>query len=165
MESALYTFLPQTRDLQTTLLILLGAGLATVLVSIFLLYRPRILANRLLQLLLPMSLFFVGIIALAAAAINGLALSRLYPIQLFANSILIQGEKVAYSNINNAYILKEQQFSSLLSDAENSQVAFLAIEKSNGTDVRFSEDYYPIQEILGRMRQIIKGESTFREDK
>jgi hypothetical protein len=157
MESALYTFLPQTRDLQTTLLILLGAGLATVAFSIFLLYRPQVLANRLLQLLLPMSLFFVGIISLAAAAINGLALLRLYPIQLFAKSMLIQGKNVAYSNINNAYILKEQEISPLTSEARSTQISFLAIEKSDGIVVRFSEEYYPVREILGEMRQIISG--------
>jgi hypothetical protein len=157
MESALYTFLPQTRDLQITLLILLGAGLAIVACSIFLLYRPRVLANRLLQLLLPMSLFFVGIISLAAAAINGLALIRLYPIQLFAKSMLIQGKNVAYSNINNAYILKEQEISPLTAESVSTQISFLAIENSDGNVVRFSEEYYPIREILGQMRQIISG--------
>jgi len=157
MESALYTFLPQTRDLQTTLMILLGAGLATVAFSIFLLYRPRVLANRLLQLLLPMSLFFIGIISLAAAAINGLALIRLYPIQLFAHSLLMQGKSVEYSNVNNAYILKEQELSPLTSQVVSTQISFLAIEKSDGTVVRFSEEYYPIREILGRLRQIISG--------
>jgi len=156
MESALYTFLPQTRDLQTTLMILLGAGLATVAFSIFLLYRPRVLANRLLQLLLPMSLFFIGIISLAAAAINGLALIRLYPIQLFAHSLLMQGKSVEYSNVNNAYILKEQELSPLTSQVVSTQISFLAIEKSDGTVVRFSEEYYPIREILGQMKVIIE---------
>lgn len=165
MESALYTFLPQTQDLQTTLFILLGAGLATVAVSIFLLYRPRVLANRLLQLLLPMSLFFVGIISLAAAAINGLALYRLYPIQLFANSILIQGKKIAYSNISNVYILKEQQISPLTSETVSAQISFLTIEKSDGIEVRFSEEYYPIREILDCMRRIIGGNETKEEVK
>jgi len=163
MESALYTFLPQTRDLQTTLMILLGAGLATVAFSIFLLYRPRVLANRLLQLLLPMSLFFIGIISLAAAAINGLALIRLYPIQLFAHSLLMQGKSVEYSNVNNAYILKEQELSPLTSQVVSTQISFLAIEKSDGTVVRFSEEYYPIREILGRLRQIISGKVMTHE--
>jgi hypothetical protein len=68
----------------------------------------------------------------------------------------MQGKSVEYSNVNNAYILKEQELSPLTSQVVSTQISFLAIEKSDGTVVRFSEEYYPIREILGQMKVIIE---------
>jgi hypothetical protein len=155
MESALYFYLPQTHELQVALLTLISIGVLTVGISIFLLIRPKVLPSQLLRLLLPMTLFFVGIISLASATLNGLALRSLYPIKLYAQSMLLEGRVVRYSSIRNAYLLNDEQVSPLNPQVVNSHEYFLTIEENGGKVTRISEEYYPVQQILAQLKEVI----------
>lgn len=155
MNQVIYTFDPTHQQDQTTFLLALFFALGALAAMFFLLRKPAADGNRNRRLLGAMLLFFVFLIAGSTAFFSRLFMQKLGPVTLYENAIETPYGIVDYPNIRNAYIHIDKQPSMINPSITRKSTRMLLIETKDGSAHVLPEANYPIQEILGKMKELI----------
>lgn len=156
MNEALYTFDPTHQEDQTNFLLALFVALFALIGLVMLLRKPGVQEQRNRRLLGAMLLFFVFLIAGSTAFFSNLFMRKLGTVKLYATAIETPYGTVAYREINKAYIHLDKQPSIINPNITRRSTRLLIIEEKDGDTHVLPEENYPIQEILGRMRELVK---------
>lgn len=156
MNEALYTFEPVHQGDQATLLLSAVIALGALAGTIFLLRKPSEREQRNRRMLGAMLLFFVFLIAGSTAFFSNLFMRKLGPVTLYENSMETPYGTVAYPDIRNAYIHVDKQPSIVNPNITRRSTRMLIIEERNDKAHVLPEDNYPIEEILARMKEVIR---------
>lgn len=156
MNEALYTFEPVHQGDQVTLLLAAVIALGALAGTIFLLRKPAASGQRNYQILGAMLLFFVFLIAASTAFFSGLFMRKMGPVTLYKNSMETPYGVIAYPDISNAYIYVDKQPSIVNPNITRRSSRMLIIEEKNDKAHVFPEANYPIEEMLARMKEVIR---------
>ena len=156
MNEALYTFEPVHQQDQLTFWLSVIIALGGLAGTVFLLRKPAASGQRNYRMLGAMLLFFIFLIAGSTAFFSNLFIQKLGPVTLYENSMKTPYGTVAYPDIRNAYIHVDKQPSVVNPNITRKSTRMLIIEERNDKAHVLPQDNYPIEEILARMREVIK---------
>lgn len=110
-------------------------------------------ADRNRRLLLAMLLFFTVLIAGGTAFFSWLTSYRIDTVTLYSRGLTTPYGTVAYEDIRDAYIRKEEQRSFVNPDIVRSSTRLLIIEERDGKTHVLSEENYALEPIFSTLRQ------------
>lgn len=155
MNEPLYTFDPTHAQDELTLYLSLFIGLLALVVAILLLRRRSAPEQRNRRLLGAMLAFFIFLIAAGTAFFSGLFMRKIGPVHMYESKMETSYGEVAYPDIRNAYIHVDKQPSMINPNITRRSTRMLVIEEKDGRTHVLPEENYPIEQILGRMREIV----------
>ena len=158
MEGILYTYEPMHEQDQATFWIALVLACVALGSMVWLLKGKALISNRNYRLLTTMLLFFVFLIAGSTAFFSQLFMYKVGPVNITESSITTPYGKVAFEDILNASIQVDKQPSIINPNITRKSTRLLIIEEKDGGTHVLPEENYPIQEILGRMKELIRPE-------
>ena len=161
-QDALYTYLPETGDLTSNLLVAALLAVMGLAGCAILAWRPGRGQARNYRLLGAMLLFFLFLIAASVSFFSWLTLQRTGPVYLFADAVQTPRGTIPFDRIRNARILTAGNRSFIDPQRVRGGQQLLVIEELDGTTHVLAEEFYPVQEILSQLRQTVR---AWEEDK
>lgn len=155
MNEALYTFEPDHGQDEMTFFLAVFIGLGALAGMYLLLRKSKYRGDRNRRLVGAMLLFFVFLIAGSTAFFSNLFTRKVGPVHLYEDHMETPYGTVAYTDISNAYIYVDKEPSFVNPNITRRSTRLLLIEEKDGGTHVLPEENYPIQEILGRMREVI----------
>ncbi|MEL7220519.1 MAG: hypothetical protein AAGJ93_04320 [Bacteroidota bacterium] len=154
MNDDILTFHPDSND---QLYLWLGIALALLAFGAcyYFLKKPAQGRSYTNQTITAMLFFFVGLMASSTAFFSGWNLRRQGNISLKANEMIIGVNQVAYSDIKDLYLRKDQASSALGMPSTEAANLILIVEKKNGKTFAISSTQFPINEIYGELKLIL----------
>jgi len=150
-----YTFDAVNSGASTNFILSLIAAVVGLVGMLYLLRRKVSYEERNRNIVIAMLLFFLFLIGSSTAFFSYLRVRKVGPVEIYETGMVTPYGKVAFKDIRNAEIMVDKS-SSLLSEAAGRSTRILAIIENSGKTHALSEEDYPVQEVLGRMKQAIK---------
>lgn len=155
MEQPLYTFLADLGDISFTLWTALTVTLAALAGLAALLHRRPERMSRNMQMLGAMLVFFVFLIAASTTFFSAWTRFKLGPVRLYHDAIETPFGRVLFDDIRTASIREEGERSFINPDLTTRRQLVLIIEDRNGKSYPIYERHYPIQEIMGKLKELM----------
>jgi hypothetical protein len=150
-----YAFDAVNSGASTNFILSLIAALGGIAGMLFLLRRRVSHEQRNRNIVVAMLLFFMFLIGSSTAFFSYLRMQKVGPVEIYERGMATPYGEVAFEDIRNAEIIVDQS-SNLLSEAAGRSTRILAIIEKSGKTHALSEEDYPVQEVLGKMKQAIK---------
>ncbi len=157
MTEILYKYTP-TSDDQFYLwlgIILAFAGFGT---AYFLLKKPAVGRAYTGNSIIAMLAFFVGLMAVGTAFFSGWSLRKQGKVEIYQEGIQFGATEIPYTEIRKIYVKQDKSASVFQAQGATTTINYLVIEQEGGKVHAISEEYFPIGEIMGRIKEITKKE-------
>jgi len=136
----------------------IGLGIMLIILcfgaAVFL-FRYQRLSSK-MRATLAMLFFFFGLLATGTTVFSYLGQAKLDPVKIYSDRITTTYGTAQFSDIQNARIIKDQDRSLINQDIVRRETALLYIEEKGGKVHVLSAEQYPVEDILQRMRELIK---------
>lgn len=156
MESPIYTFLPATASLYSGLWLGLGLGLTSLGLALVLVLRPQWLRSAEARKILPLLLAFLGLLGVASAAFNLVALQKLEPLALYRTHLKIGSTIIPYSQLEQVQIQPQTQRNFLQQEQTIPGGGILVISALRDRNWQLSAAYYPVGAIYQRLAALVR---------
>lgn len=157
MEQIIQTFQPTATSDQSSFWAGIMVAILALAGMVFLLLRPAKQGDRNRRLLVAMLSFFVFLIAASTAFFSWWSMEKTGPVHFYAAGIQTPYGKVKFQEIRNAYIHQDKEKSLVNPNVVTRATNILVIEEISGKTHALSEAQYPISQILGRLKNELKG--------
>lgn len=145
---ALYTFEPSQTEL-TGWLIAGAVVLVACVGAAYYFYRRK-------QEHWAMLLGFVGMTAAGTCIFSYATAERMAPVRILPNTLVVEEQPIPYRNLRNAYIEQDYVRSRMATDRILDTTRLLFVETTLDKELYIlSEDNYPIDSILVRLREVV----------
>lgn len=159
MSEALYSFQADLGDAMTSLWLSLFIALGALGGAVALYRSKSAASNRNYRVLGAMLLFFVFLIAAATAVFSFWTTQKIDTVYIYENAVETPYGRVEFSNLKDAKIETQRQPSLINPSITRSSSRVLIIEEEDGKKHLLSEENYDIQEILRRLREVVRKDS------
>ena len=156
MNEVLYTFTPTHTEDKFTLGLSLAICLVSLVGLVFLLRKKNSGEAYRRQMMIAMLVFFAFIISLGISFFSFWSMQKIDNVLVYENSIKTPYGTALFTNIRRAYIEMNTQQSVVSGGRSGKSVRMLFIEENGGQMHVLSADNYKIDEILTKMRTVIK---------
>lgn len=156
MGELLYTFEAASSGAYTNFVLSLLAALIGIGGMLYLLRREVSREQRNLNIVIAMLLFFLFLIGSSTAFFSYMRLRKVGPVEIYASGMTTPYGKVRFEDIRNAEIILDKE-SNILSGSTGRRTRMLAIIEKDGKTHALSEEDYPVQEILAKMKKATAG--------
>lgn len=156
MEEILVRFEPIQDSSGATLWIGLGAGLLGMGLCAWLFLKKEEGASRQRNLILAMLFFFLGMISFGTSFFTYWTQQKTGPVFIYADGIKTSFGKTPFAELKNASITVAGNKSLINPNQQRNGTRLLLIEQHDGKAHVLSEDNYPIEAILNKLRGAVK---------
>ncbi|NBC06594.1 MAG: hypothetical protein GVY26_05310 [Bacteroidetes bacterium] len=163
MGEILHTFEAASSGAYTNFVLSIIAALVGIGGMLYLLRREVSREQRNLNIVIAMLLFFLFLIGSSTAFFSYMRLRKVGPVDIYEAGVKTPYGKVAFQDIRNAEIIVDEE-PNVLSGNTGRRTRMLTIIERDGKTHALSEEDYPIQEILGKMKQAIKDRKPQKEE-
>ncbi len=152
MDAPIAIFEPSSGSLLDTFWLALMIGVGSAIGALILWFRkPSREAHNRTQLA-AMLLSFVALIALGTAWFSWLTEQRNETLRIYADGIAIGNNKIGFDRLDNAVLEPINYPSRIPMQQQRAVGQVLLVAYDNGTTVAFSSEYYPVTDIMGKLR-------------
>jgi len=152
MGELLYTFEAASSGAYTNFVLSIIAALVGIGGMLYLLRREVSREQRNLNIVIAMLLFFLFLIGSSTAFFSYMRLRKVGPVDIYEGGMKTPYGKVAFQDIRNAEIIVDEE-PNVLSGNTGRRTRILTIVEKDGKTHALSEEDYPVQEILGKMKK------------
>ena len=150
-----YVFDTLNGGASTNFILSVIAALGGIAGMLYLLRRQVSREQRNQNIVMAMLLFFMFLIGSSTAFFSYLRMEKVGPVEIYERGMVTPYGAVAFEDIRNAEIVTDKS-PSLLSEATGRSTRILTIIEKSGKTHALSEEDYPVQEVLGKIKQAIK---------
>jgi hypothetical protein len=152
MGELLYTFEAANSGAYTNFILAIIAAVLGVGGTLYLLRRKVSREQRNLNIVIAMLLFFLFLIGSSTAFFSYMRLRKVGPVDIYEAGMKTPYGRVQFADIRNAEIIIDEE-PNVLSGSAGRRTRILTIIERDGRTHALSEEDYPVQEILGKMKQ------------
>lgn len=149
-----YTFEAASSGAYTNLVLSVIAALVGIGGMLYLLRREVSREQRNLNIVIAMLLFFLFLIGSSTAFFSYMRLNKVGPIEIYASGMKTPYGQVGFADIRNAEIVIDKE-PNVLTGSTGRRTRMLAIIEKNGKTHALSEEDYPVQKILAKLKEAI----------
>jgi len=163
MGELLYTFEAANSGAYTNFVLSVIAAVLGIGGMLYVLRREASREQRHLNIVIAMLLFFLFLIGSSTAFFSYMRLRKVGPVDIYEAGMKTPYGKVQFADIRNAEIITDEE-PNVLSGSTGRRTRILTIIERDGKTHALSQEDYPIQEILAKMKQTLKDEQRQKEE-